>query len=537
MSDSDGDDDREERLNFKKKRLHFGSLEVQEREKLESGTTKDDEGKEDEEKMIEFKVGPEISHTSLQLKEASDDEKDKGEEGHIGTVVDEYQQEMWEEFEKRKKARHIAVPTEDIKVKAMFREMEQPVCLFGEGPYERRERLKTLLVESGKDSGVVTHKEELKYSKDEEDEEEEDEDKPEVWYHEGTGDLKRARFFIADYSTPRAKDRLDQTRSWAVQPETTKNAQRQEVHNFTHNLNNECSQIGDLRPLSYCSISPCSQYLATGSWSGLIKLWTLPNCNPLATLAGHNGRVGAVVFSPQAGISLSPEAACLVSCDSDGVVNLWNMKETKPVGELPGHNCRVSRINYHPSGRFLGTTCFDHSWRLWDLERHAEILHQEGHSGPVYALAFHGDGSLLATGGLDSYSRIWDLRTGRNVLFLEGHLKSVLSCDFAPDGYHLATGSEDHSTKIWDLRMHKCIYTIPAHNNMITFCKFAGTVNSSMLLTASYDGTAKIWSHKGWMPLKSLTGHDNKVMCVDCSWDKKYIVTASYDRTFKLWRS
>ena len=65
--------------------------------------------------------------------------------------------------------------------------------------------------------------------------------------------------------------------------------------------------------------------------------------------------------------------------------------------------------------------------------------------------------------------------------------------------YHLATGSEDHSTKIWDLRMHKCIYTIPAHNNMITFCKFAGNVNSSMLITASYDGTAKVGSSGGWV--------------------------------------
>ena len=66
--------------------------------------------------------------------------------------------------------------------------------------------------------------------------------------------------------------------------------------------------------------------------------------------------------------------------------------------------------------------------------------------------------------------------------------------------YHLATGSEDHSTKIWDLRMHKCIYTIPAHNNMITFCKFAGNVNSSMLITASYDGTAKVGSSGGGGP-------------------------------------
>ena len=34
--------------------------------------------KEQDEKMIEFTTGPEISHTSLQLKEPSDDEEEKG---------------------------------------------------------------------------------------------------------------------------------------------------------------------------------------------------------------------------------------------------------------------------------------------------------------------------------------------------------------------------------------------------------------------------------------------------------------------------
>ncbi len=28
----------------------------------------------------------------------------------------------------------------------------------------------------------------------------------------------------------------------------------------------------------------------------------------------------------------------------------------------------MCRINFHPSGRFLGTTSFDKTWRLWDLE-------------------------------------------------------------------------------------------------------------------------------------------------------------------------
>ena len=37
--------------------------------------------KEQDEKMIEFTTGPEISHTSLQLKEPSDDEEEKGRGG------------------------------------------------------------------------------------------------------------------------------------------------------------------------------------------------------------------------------------------------------------------------------------------------------------------------------------------------------------------------------------------------------------------------------------------------------------------------
>lgn len=35
--------------------------------------------------------------------------------------------------------------------------------------------------------------------------------------------------------------------------------------------------------------------------------------------------------------------------------------------------------------------------------------------------------------------------------------------------------------------------------------------------------------------LKTLSGHDNKIMGVDVSPDSKYIASSSYDRTFKLW--
>ncbi len=37
------------------------------------------------------------------------------------------------------------------------------------------------------------------------------------------------------------------------------------------------------------------------------------------------------------------------------------------------------------------------------------------------------------------------------------------------------------------------------------------------IITSSFDNTAKVWAHPGWTPLKTLAGHESKVMCVDLS--------------------
>lgn len=52
---------------------------------------------------------------------------------------------LLEEFERRRKARLINVSTDDTEVKKNLRQFNEPICLFGEGPAERRRRLKELL--------------------------------------------------------------------------------------------------------------------------------------------------------------------------------------------------------------------------------------------------------------------------------------------------------------------------------------------------------------------------------------------------------
>uniref|UniRef100_A0A069DUW1 Putative u4/u6 small nuclear ribonucleoprotein prp4 n=1 Tax=Panstrongylus megistus TaxID=65343 RepID=A0A069DUW1_9HEMI len=501
----------------KQKTIHYGSLEEQEKERLATLTstvvaaaTGEESTAEDADKLGKNELGNlHVSDEYMELEEEMS--KDK--------------QALLDEFERRKKARQVNVSTDDNEVRQNLRQLGEPICLFGEGPLERRSRLRDLLARLGEDA--------IQKKQEEEEERLKQEKEQETWYHEGSETLREARLWIAKYSLPRARARLKKAREELTQPEASVTARRQELQKKLTSLTIYSSQIGDTRPVSYCCFSPDSTMLATSSWSGLCKIWSIPDCNEKKVLRGHNCNVCSIVFHPNAGEEGT--VCALASSAVDGTVKLWSLNSDEPVADVEGHSPhRVSRLGFHPSGRLLATCCYDYSWRLWDLESAQEVLHQEGHSNAVYCVSFQIDGSIAATGGLDAFGRVWDLRTGRCIMFMEGHLKSVFGVDFSPDGYHLATASGDNSCKVWDLRQQSCIYTIPAHSNLLSHVKYQpGT--GDFILTASYDNTAKVWSNKTWQPLKTLSGHDGKVMCLDVSPDSKYIVTASYDRTFKLW--
>lgn len=206
--------------------------------------------------------------------------------------------------------------------------------------------------------------------------------------------------------------------------------------------------MGDTRPISQCVFNYDSSMLLTSSWSGLCKVWSVPDCKEIQTLRGHCWYTSGIAFRP--GVKKDEtNVASMASASVDGVVKLWSFGSEESIADISGHvPHRVSRLAFHPSGRFLGTACYDQSWRLWDLEQKQEVLHQEGHSKGVHSIAFQVDGSVCVTGGLDCFGRVWDLRTGRCIMFLDGHLGPIFGVDFSPNGFHIATASGDNSCKV-----------------------------------------------------------------------------------------
>lgn len=114
----------------------------------------------------------------------------------------------------------FAITTDDGLVRKHLRQLGEPITLFGEGPADRRNRLKEKLLIHGSD--VIDKKKE-----DEKEIPKPDKDQAETtWYHEGPESLKAARMWLAYYSLPRAKQRLAAVRLEMEIPESSRTARR-----------------------------------------------------------------------------------------------------------------------------------------------------------------------------------------------------------------------------------------------------------------------------------------------------------------------
>lgn len=479
-----------------------------------------------------------------------------------GGIPTERASAILSQFERKRRAAAMVVPTDDTRVRERLRELGEPITLFGEGPSERRDRLRELLTDMAeKQGGGEIEMEEA----------EEEGEQQEEFFTEGGNDLLQARKDIARYSLPRAKARVARLKDESTITLRTHVKHRKAVKEKLQGFDLYGSQIAGDRPVSICRFAPDGQTIAAGNWTGGIKLLSVPNLEEKASFKAHTDRVGGLSWFPGATLpssNVSPSTVNLISGGGEGNLNLWALDQEKPLATLTGHSGRVCRTEFHPSGRYAASASFDSSWRLWDVETATELLLQEGHSREVYTVAFNNDGSLVASGGFDSIGRIWDLRTGRNVMILDGHIREIYGMDWGVDGHRVLSGSGDGWVKCWDLRQMKETGGIGAHKSVVSDLRWYKGVESASFLPSTdggmeidgappaadkaaeapspkksgtffvsggFDKSVNIFSADDWSLVKSLSGHSGNVLSTDISDDAKWIASCGHDRTVKLW--
>jgi U4/U6 small nuclear ribonucleoprotein PRP4 len=452
------------------------------------------------------------------------------------------------QFSRKKFAAQIAVPTDDRKVRTRLRELGEPITLFGEGPPDRRDRLRELLTQQAEDG--VDGDEEMRDVDTRGDDEADEE-----YYTEGTQALLDARKDIARYSLPRAKRRIAFQKAENSIPLRTHVKHRKAIKERLAGFELFGSQNASDRPLGAVRFAPDADSVAVGTWGGSVKLLSVPNLEETMVLRGHTEIVSGISWYPDA-ISPSSSKIKLATGGGEGSIHLWNLEQDTPISTLSGHSGRVAAVEFHPLGKYLASASYDGTWRLWDVETTMDLLTQDGHAREVHALSINGDGSLVASAGLDSIGRIWDLRTGRIVMYIDSHMAPIYALDWSPDSYRILSGSADGFLKCWDVRAVRESASIGMHTGGVTdvrwFKGIDGPGNKEMpekesnddwkpknsgtfVVSAGFDRAVKILSADDWSMCKTLPGHGGNVTGVDVTRDAKWIVSSGRDRTVKLW--
>jgi WD40 repeat protein len=132
------------------------------------------------------------------------------------------------------------------------------------------------------------------------------------------------------------------------------------------------------------------------------------------------------------------------------------------------------------------------------------------------------------------------------------HPASVIAVTWSPDGRLLASGDVEGSIRVWELQQSEpasCVHVSAAHTNLVDGLAFAP--DGCSLASASWDGTVKLWDRStfrpgagqaalsagvaGARPLRTLTGHTNRVRRVAWSPDGRILASCGFETTIWLW--
>lgn len=299
-------------------------------------------------------------------------------------------------------------------------------------------------------------------------------------------------------------------------------------------LDRDCKVIltGHDNGVRCVAFAPDGSLLATGGDDRSVRLWRLPDGQPLNVLGGH----GDMVFD----IGITPDGRRLVSVtlDSD-MVRLWQLPDGHqvelPKAKNPGGHC----LAVDPRGRFVATGGLDDRvwfWSLPDLRLLGKTLVY--HAGYPTAVVVSPDGDTVISA--DRYGRLltWDYRdpaAATSVLASDYKLgmNGVLGLAISPDGRVLASAMDDGFVILRELPGGQKLGTLTGHSNAVM--SVAISPNGRLLASGSWDQTIRLWRLPDGQALEVLKGHTDRIHRVAFSHDGRLLASVSRDRTARLW--
>ena len=202
------------------------------------------------------------------------------------------------------------------------------------------------------------------------------------------------------------------------------------------------------QPVAALVFSPDGRLLA-GSADSSLFVWDVERDQTIITLPR---RPVGFDFSPDGRQAAVGEA---------GVVHLFDLALKRERMAFPT-GFPDQRLAFSPDGRRLAVTGVWKSSAVRVFDSETGALLQEMALPQTYATAaptWHPDGERLAVGGANGRVYLFHVPDRRMLAVLEGHAQDVIGAVFTPDGDHLLTASWDGTARLWEVATGRLLLT------------------------------------------------------------------------------
>lgn len=230
-------------------------------------------------------------------------------------------------------------------------------------------------------------------------------------------------------------------------------------------------------------------------------LWDVTRGSVVRKLFGHEQSLTSCALLP--GTSNSDGSAAVLATGSvDKCVRLWDVRAAARGGAVQVLSDATDNITRVILGAGdIVTASMDGHLRRYDL-RAARIL-DDNVGASVAALARSGDGRCFVAATMRAGGRLVliDAVAGRRLQAYAGHANALYRCSpaFSADDAHVLSGGEAGEVIAWDIvTAEKVLELRNAHRRVVSWVEPHPDASSpAAMLTASYDGDAKLWVHRG----------------------------------------
>jgi WD40 repeat protein len=254
------------------------------------------------------------------------------------------------------------------------------------------------------------------------------------------------------------------------------------------------------------------------------------------------------IAAPANLIATSDDGRWLAVCTESGTLHAWKVTEAGAYERFPLEGVEGSglttMVGFTPGGRKLVSGDQDGGLRTWDLPDGIQRPRIPPRRGQIATLSVSEDTRYLLQVSQDREAQVWDLQDGRALARIPGKWTAGV---LAPDGAtaYLTTLDQgdvvavDRATgQRLDVRFARPQAVAGGAVTTHAFSKLAISHDGIWLAAASTQGLpACVWEAKTGRVVQTIRGHEepHPITAIGFSTDGKEVLTASEDGTAKVW--